>query len=183
MMERLDGLRRFMVQAGLGDKPIYISEFGWPTGDGKCRVSPPNAADNVGQFVLLAATRPWIAGIWIYELKDSGRASDNKESHFGLFDFDGRPKPAACAAREAIALVREGRITAIASTPRMTALRVSIEGRTRSVMWTRLLGDSMTIQLAKPTRARPLCAGSRTEPAGAYRLTSRPVVFDGDLLR
>ncbi|WP_062018171.1 hypothetical protein [Aureimonas sp. AU4] len=108
LRERVEDFRRVVVEAGGdGAPPLYITEFGWPNDDGPCGIDRALAASNIAQFTLWSATVDWIRGVWVYELRDGGERPEEREDNFGLYDYANRPKPAACAYREAIALSRE----------------------------------------------------------------------------
>lgn len=74
--------------------PIYVTEIGWPVHDGPQGVSEATAAAYLEQFVRLARARPWIAGVWWYDLFDDGNDPRDKEHRFGLIARRGQPKPA-----------------------------------------------------------------------------------------
>lgn len=98
-----------ILAAGTGDPryKLYATEVGWTNASGGCRVGEARAADNMAQLVLWSATAAdWLGGVWLYELKDSGTRADELEDNFGLYRFDGAPKPAVCAVRGAWAFVR-----------------------------------------------------------------------------
>jgi polysaccharide biosynthesis protein PslG len=73
---------------------IYVTEIGWPTHDGPHGVPEAAAAAYAQRFYLLARSRPWIAGVWWYDLFDDGTDPGNREHHFGLLYPDGQPKAA-----------------------------------------------------------------------------------------
>jgi hypothetical protein len=75
------------------DIPIYISEMGWPTSTSEFGVAENLAAAYLQRLLLMAATRPWIAGVWWYDLIDDGPDASNDEDRFGLFRQNGEPKP------------------------------------------------------------------------------------------
>lgn len=108
IVDRLTAFHRLVAQAsGNPAFPIYVTEAGWPTAMNKCGVSEQAQADNMAQLVLWASTASsWLKGLWLYELKDSGRNPSELEDNFGLYHFDNSPKPAACAVRGAWAFVR-----------------------------------------------------------------------------
>ncbi|WP_158672197.1 hypothetical protein [Bradyrhizobium guangdongense] len=108
IIERLTAFHRLVGQAsGNPDFPIYVTETGWTTATNKCRVSEQAQADNTAQLILWASTAArWLKGIWLYELKDSGKNPSELEHNFGLFRFDNSPKPVACATQGAWAFIR-----------------------------------------------------------------------------
>lgn len=108
VIDRLTAFRRLVDQAsGNPNFPIYLTETGWPTATGKCGVNEQAEADNMAQLILWSATAsPWLKGIWLYELKDSGSNPSEIEDNFGLYHFDNSPKPAVCAVRDSWAFIR-----------------------------------------------------------------------------
>ncbi|QIO98892.2 cellulase family glycosylhydrolase [Bradyrhizobium symbiodeficiens] len=101
IIERLTAFHRLVAQAsGNPDFPIYVTETGWTTASNKCGVSEQAQADNTAQLILWASTATrWLKGMWLYELKDSGKNPSELEDNFGLYRFDNSPKPVACAAQ------------------------------------------------------------------------------------
>ncbi|MBH5388811.1 cellulase family glycosylhydrolase [Bradyrhizobium diversitatis] len=108
IIDRLTAFHRLVSQAsGNADFPIYVTETGWTTATNKCGVSEQAQADNTAQLILWASTAArWLKGMWLYELKDSGRNPSELEDNFGLYRFDNSPKPVACAAQGAWAFIR-----------------------------------------------------------------------------
>lgn len=108
IIDRLTAFHRLVGQAsGNPDFPIYVTETGWTTATNKCGVSEQAQADNTAQLILWAATATrWLKGMWLYELKDSGKNPSELEDNFGLYRFDNSPKPVACAAQGAWAFIR-----------------------------------------------------------------------------
>ncbi len=65
------------------------------------------AATYLQQFMLLAKSRPWIGGVWWYDLFDDGDNAANTEHRFGLIDRAGAKRPAF----QAVAGVRDKLVT------------------------------------------------------------------------
>ncbi len=86
--------------------PVYVTEMGYPAYAGKGGVTPEVAAAYLARFMLLASSRPYIAGVWWYCLRDQGRDPANKEHHFGVLDWSLEPKPAAAALTDVARLLR-----------------------------------------------------------------------------
>ena len=91
--ERLALLKRY------SPAPVSITETGWhntPGGGETGRIDPLGAA-----HYLIRAYLAWdglVDEMFIYELFDQpGATRAPKEQHFGLYDKDGKPKPAAAA--------------------------------------------------------------------------------------
>jgi hypothetical protein len=99
-MRHLDELKRVIDRAAPGRKvPIYITETGWPVHTGNHGIPAETAATYLREFMLLAKQRPWIAGVWWYDLFDDGDDAANKEHRFGLITRAGVRRPAFEAAR------------------------------------------------------------------------------------
>jgi hypothetical protein len=88
-------------------KQIYVTEMGYPAFTGRGGVSADVAAVDLTRFVLLASTRPYVAGVWWYCLRDQGIDRANKEHNFGVLDNSFSPKPAGEALRAAALLVSD----------------------------------------------------------------------------
>jgi hypothetical protein len=100
LAERLDALHGIVSAAGYPNLPLYVTEVGWPTHLGSCGITEAAAAAYSLRFLLEASVRPWVAGVWFYELQDGGDDPANPEHRFGLLRRDGTEKPAGCALRE-----------------------------------------------------------------------------------
>jgi hypothetical protein len=151
---------------GLEPKPIYVTEMGYPAYTGKGGVSAQVAAVDLARFVLLASTRPYVAGVWWYCLRDQGKDRANKEHNFGVLDNAFAPKPAGQALRAAALLVKESgrfRDESVGDDRRVAAMRA--DGRELELRWRgdaadpRLLGDLGS--LVAPAAAAPLAPSGR----------------------
>ena len=97
-----------MGQVAAGrERPIYVTEMGYPAFTGRGGVSPETVAAYLTRFMLLAAARPHVAGVWWYCLRDQGTDPGNKEHAFGVLDASWRVKPAGVALRDVAALLAE----------------------------------------------------------------------------
>ena len=106
---RLDELQQ-LFQSELGGTrslPIYVTEMGWPTNTGRYGVPEHEVANYIVRFAFLARSRPWIAGIWWYDLRDDGDDDTNKEHRFGFLRRDLTPKPAFNAVTRVSPLLKE----------------------------------------------------------------------------
>lgn len=91
----LDGLHQAMRRAApRREIPLLITEMGWPTNQGRFGVAEPKVGDYLVRFLALVSARPWIAGVWWYELTDDGTDPQQSEQHFGLRTVDRRSKAA-----------------------------------------------------------------------------------------
>ncbi|PJG55677.1 hypothetical protein CVM73_09005 [Bradyrhizobium forestalis] len=184
IIERLTAFHRLVGQAsGNPDFPIYVTETGWTTATNKCGVSEQAQADNTAQLILWASTATrWLKGIWIYELKDSGKNPSELEHNFGLYRFDNSPKPVACAAQGAWAFIRS---SLTAERRELASGVVSINASTASggrvAVWSeapdrryemRLKGDGQGATYALP------CDAAARPASGAWiPVSSTPVLI------
>ena len=94
-MKHLDEFKSRIDQLAPGrNVRIYVTEAGWPVHNGSHGVSEAVSAAYLQRFMLLARARPWIAGVWWYDLFDDGDNAQDKEHRFGLLTKSGAPKPA-----------------------------------------------------------------------------------------
>lgn len=109
----IDEVTRQLDAAGASQMPIYVTEIGWPNFSGRYGRTAAEVDSYMSRFMLLAASRPRVAGVWWYCLRDQGNDPTNKEHRFGLLDFDYNRKPVAARFQQlAEALRQNGRPTA-----------------------------------------------------------------------
>ncbi|WP_199027620.1 cellulase family glycosylhydrolase [Ralstonia sp. ASV6] len=89
----VDEIHRLMLDAHGKPIDMYVTEMGWPTHRGG--YTEADAADYLQRFMALAKARPYMKGVWWYDLIDDGDDPTNREHRFGLFGRDGRAKPTA----------------------------------------------------------------------------------------
>ncbi len=95
-----------MVSHGDGDKPLWLTEFGWPTcpaGLFWWCVSEPEQASRLTDAFNAAAAWPYVAAEIIYTLRDPGIDANNWENYMGLLRFDYSAKPGWSAFKNALA--------------------------------------------------------------------------------
>ncbi|TCM57758.1 putative glycosyl hydrolase [Rhizobium sp. PP-F2F-G48] len=180
MIDRLSLLQERLSGNGV-PKPIYVTEFGWPTARKPCVISQQTAADNVSQFLLWSAATPWMKGAWVYQLKDQGRSPDEMEFNFGLYDYDYKPKAAACAVREATRLIKGGKAFRLERPfPDMFVLHVTGDDGQRLVAWTTGAGKtgSLSLGTSEGAPARALCGSGAVWKDGRLTIGGEPVVID-----
>lgn len=90
---RLPLLRRALDDAGL-DRPVWVTEFGAPTGEGPGAVSDQRQAEIVVDGIRRATTLGWVERVFLFTHRDSPGDPLDVEAHFGLLRLDGTPKPA-----------------------------------------------------------------------------------------
>lgn len=113
MLDRLERLQE-ILRAGNGGKdfPVLVTEFGWPTHIGKGGTPESPAGAYIAQLMLESTAYPWLRGLWLYELFDSGTTKSEREHNFGILDENGKPKEGACMVRAAMKLLEDANFTA-----------------------------------------------------------------------
>lgn len=183
MIDRAERLQTDLRAMRGGEVPIYISEFGWPTHEGECRIEPDTAAQNFAQFILLSASKPWIKGIWMHELKDIGEDPTEREFNFGLFTYNDAPKPAACFYREASAIVEgSDRVDVFRPFPDVFITRVWRGDRQKLVVWGRPDGRAK-YSLSVSASGTPICGDGPVKAGRKMRAGPVPIVYDLDSAR
>jgi GH35 family endo-1,4-beta-xylanase len=102
----LQSLRSIFTDARVPELPIWITEYGAPTGgraDGSDHVTETRQAEIVADAVRTAAADRGVAALIWYTYQDSGSDPNDTESYYGLRRADGSKKPAYDAFRQAIA--------------------------------------------------------------------------------
>jgi hypothetical protein len=98
--------RALMIANGDGAKKITATEWGAPTddaGDGFTGgVTPAEQANLMTQGIAWWKQQPWAGDLIAYEYQDIADSSTDRECHFGLVDYDGTPKPALAAYKNAV---------------------------------------------------------------------------------
>ncbi len=97
-----DGINAWVAaaRASAPDKPVYITETGVSSSGFNTSTWGGGVADAYTQGIidtnaLLDGYKAGAAITFLYELMDEPNASSAQEQHFGLFNVDGSPKPAA----------------------------------------------------------------------------------------
>lgn len=186
VIDRLTAFRRLVDQAsGNPNFPIYLTETGWPTINGKCGVDEQAEADNMAQLILWSSTASsWLKGIWLYELKDSGTSPSDIEDNFGLYQFDNSPKPAVCAVRDSWAFIRSSLHAETAkSSDGVTIIKSASTSGPRAAVWSdditkryevRLKGDAPKVNFDYP------CSRSPKPASGVWMaVSSTPLLLTG----
>lgn len=93
---RLPAVRDIVAEAAGRPVPLWLTEFGAPTGTAEQAVSNSEQAAIVVEALQCAGRLDWVEALYLYNLRDrSGGAPDEAEDNFGLFAADGEPKEAA----------------------------------------------------------------------------------------
>lgn len=106
-MDLVDDLVAQLDAVGATSMPIYVTEVGWPSFNGRYGRTDAEVESYLSRFMLLASSRKRVAGVWWYCLRDQGQDTGNKEHRFGLLQFDYSRKPVADHFEQAASLVRQ----------------------------------------------------------------------------
>ncbi|MDB6142648.1 MAG: beta-xylosidase-like protein [Pseudomonas sp.] len=87
--------------------PLYITEMGWPSNEGKCGVDEQTQAAYLARSFFLARTVPDIKGMWWYDLTNDGVDRSDLKQNFGLLTQDMQIKPAYRALKIISPMVRD----------------------------------------------------------------------------
>ncbi|MDQ2706392.1 MAG: glycosyl hydrolase [Actinomycetota bacterium] len=96
-------VRQLMINGGDGDKPIWLTEFGWTTARTGQRpgVDPDTQARFLQQAIeQIDADYPYVSHAFWYCLRDRDDSTPY-ENNFGLLHVRGSPKPAFAALQKA----------------------------------------------------------------------------------
>jgi hypothetical protein len=92
---RLPVLHDAMTAGGAGDRTVWITEVGAPTGRSSRSVTEARQAEIVADAVRFAETFPFVARTFVFDHRDNAPpTSTEAESQFGLARLDGSHKPA-----------------------------------------------------------------------------------------
>jgi len=92
MLSQLASLEKVLADNGAGGRPVWMTEFGWPS-QPVGGVSEGRQAELLAQLYLTCAAVEKYKTFW-YCSGDYPAAPTDQEGYFGLFRGDGRPKPA-----------------------------------------------------------------------------------------
>jgi len=90
------------VKSYVGEKPIYLSEFGYPTHDGWPNITLEKQAQYITRMFLICQTDPQMRSALYYDLKNDGTVLTEPEHNFGLLEFDKTPKLSYLALKQLI---------------------------------------------------------------------------------
>jgi Glycosyl hydrolase catalytic core len=102
---RIETLRKRMNELGANTKPIFITEYGESTaGCGEECISEAVQAQHLQQMIDAILARPdWgIKMLSVFQLRDRGTGSSDRELQFGLLREDGSQKPSYPIVQSAI---------------------------------------------------------------------------------
>lgn len=107
---RIGDIVATFARFGVARAPVWLTEMGWSTCTDRtrCLSQAEQAAYLREMFDVLEARPEWrVEAVFIYHLDDQRqRAPDDREGGFGLYDREGRGKPALTVLRD---VTRDGR--------------------------------------------------------------------------
>ncbi|MGB0970748.1 MAG: Ig-like domain-containing protein, partial [Mycobacterium sp.] len=83
-----------MTANGDGDKKVWLTEVGAPTGTSPFAVSDETQALSIALFVDFARTADYVGPVYLYSILDTGSNLADPEDNFGLIRQDFTTKPA-----------------------------------------------------------------------------------------
>jgi hypothetical protein len=118
-----------------GNRPILVSETGYHTAVQTTKSHLPVSEEIKTRYLPRLLLWNFINGVkktFIYELIDSANQGlTDPESHFGLTDYDGNPKPSFFAVKQLLSLFNR---QAAASTPSPPRLQLDVTGDQRDLL-------------------------------------------------
>lgn len=143
-------LRRLMEKHGDPAKPIWITEMGWPTHQGRRGVSEPRQSQMLARSYLLAL-QAGVDVIFWYEFQAPEGRPDYNEHHFGIVHRDLKPKP-AYTALATLARARPAGSKVLEQAWRTAAVYhpswLRPDGKTAWALWTAGKTENLELQLS-----------------------------------
>ncbi len=98
-IRRLESIHREFVNHGAGDKPLWLTEIGFPTctagGSDRCTTLGGQASDLATIFNdARTAWKSYVQAVFVYGYQDNGPNSSDPENDYGLVYYNGVAKPA-----------------------------------------------------------------------------------------
>jgi hypothetical protein len=102
-IRRVEAIHDEFAAHGAANKPLWITEVGWPTcasGSVRCTTPAGQAADLTAVFNYARTTwKTFVQALFVYSYDDSHPDPSNPENDYGLAYNDGTPKPALAVFR------------------------------------------------------------------------------------
>ncbi len=127
------------------DKPIWITEFGYPAYAGTSGVPEETQANYLVRAFLLARTVPAVERVFWYDFQNDGEDPDEAEFNFGLVRKNKTPKPAYNAYKTMVSLVGNLPVAEFRIIGDTYSLRLGEDGAPLFAVWR--LGGSGTTEI------------------------------------
>ena len=107
----VEDVRALMERHGLGDHPIWITEFGWATPNGSRGFEYGNqtSLEEQAGYIVGAMRRtkeqyPWVGAMFLWNLNYATiRGGGHEQGSFGILNANGSPRPAFLAIQKYLA--------------------------------------------------------------------------------
>jgi hypothetical protein len=97
-LRRVELIRADFVSHGASDKPLWITEIGWPTCVNATNQLCVTAAQQAANFTTMVGYlhttwKSYVKAVFLYDLQDQGTNLADQEQNFGLYTYGGTAKP------------------------------------------------------------------------------------------
>jgi hypothetical protein len=100
-MRRTELLRQEFLSHGAADKPMWITEIGWPTCTNAGEAGGQRCTTEAGQVAELNALigylkggwAPYVQGVFLYHYQDFSTNATDSEANYGMTTVNGQAKP------------------------------------------------------------------------------------------
>ncbi|CAI0779860.1 Beta-xylosidase [Serratia proteamaculans] len=106
-IDEIEKLQNLIVKKTGKQKNIYITEIGYPTMHNVQDLSQDSVAQKIIKFTILARSKPYIKGLWWYDLIDDGINIEEPENNYGFFSTTNAPKKSADSVKELARVVKD----------------------------------------------------------------------------
>ena len=97
-IRRVESIHQEFLNHGATDKPLWLTEIGWPTctsGSTRCTTEAGQAANLSTVFNDARTTwKPYVQAVFVYDYQDNNSNSTDPENDYGLINYNGTPKAA-----------------------------------------------------------------------------------------
>lgn len=99
--DSLYDLRKLLKITGIGERPIWFTEWGWPTHTGRRGMRDREQGQYIARAYICALQAGLERGFW-YEFQERAEGDEVNEDAFGIVEYNLKPKPAYYAYRTLI---------------------------------------------------------------------------------
>ncbi|RRR75030.1 MAG: hypothetical protein EI684_05690 [Candidatus Viridilinea halotolerans] len=116
----VENVRRWMEEQGMGDKEIWITEFGWATPNSSPGYEFGNfvSLEQQAEYITAAVRRaheqyPFIGNLFLWNMNfavtmvEAGRDPNHEQASFGILNGDWSPRPSYLALQSLIAELKQ----------------------------------------------------------------------------
>ncbi|MBP1128774.1 hypothetical protein JOE25_000317 [Serratia sp. PL17] len=106
-IDEIEKLQDLIISKTGKPKNIYITEIGYPTMHNVHDLSQDSVAQKIIKFTILARSKPYVKGLWWYDLIDDGINIDEPENNYGFFSTTNSPKKSASSVKELARIIKD----------------------------------------------------------------------------